>query len=308
MKNLSFSPPELIDERREFKATVYGLWAVFFWSTVATAFKIGLRELTPAQLIFIASLTSLVILLGALLITKQYKFLFQLSLRQYLSTAFLGFLNPFAYYIVVLKAYTLLPAQVAQPINMIWPIILVLLSVPLLKQKLSWKHLVGLLISFIGVLSISSQGELTNFRKSDPIGLLLCIASAFIWSFYWIFNVKNKLPDLIKLFWGFLFGSIFLFIYLTLTNSLSFSFSTGFWAGIYIGGFEVGFAFILWLRALSLTAHNARISNLIYIAPFISLIFIHFILKEEIYLTTVLGIIFIISGILYQQSSKKKNS
>ena len=39
------------------------------------------------------------------------------------------------YYLILLKAYQLLPAQVAQPLNMIWPVILVFLSVPILKQK-----------------------------------------------------------------------------------------------------------------------------------------------------------------------------
>lgn len=290
----------------EQKAVLYALITILFWSTVATAFKIGLREQTPEQLIFIASVTTILVLIGFLLFTRKFKQIFKLPKRSYTLSAILGFLNPFVYYIILFKAYSLLPAQVAQPINMIWPIVLVLLSVPLLKQKIGWKHLVALLISFTGVFIISSQGDFFSLQKTNPTGLMLGIASAFVWSLYWIFNVKSKDDELVKLFLSFFFGTIFLAIYLIRTHSFKFEINNSFYAGIYIGLFEIGFSFILWIKALSLTSHNARIANLIYIAPFISLLFIHFILKEPIFITTIVGIFFIISGILFQQTSKSK--
>ncbi len=72
-------------------------------------------------------------------------------------SALMGALSPFAYYLVLFKAYEMLPAQVAQPLNMVWPIVLVFLSVILLKQKISSKSFIALFISFIGVYFISSQ-------------------------------------------------------------------------------------------------------------------------------------------------------
>ena len=72
----------------------------------------------------------------------------------------MGFLNPFLYYVIVLKAYSLLPAQLAQPLNFIWPITLVLLSIPILKQKVSGKNMIAMLISFVGVYFIASKGNL----------------------------------------------------------------------------------------------------------------------------------------------------
>lgn len=291
--------------KNEKKATTFALITVLFWSTVATAFKIGLREQSPAQLIYIASITTLIILFVSLLVFKKLHLLKRQTLKSIGAAMLLGFLNPFIYYIILFKAYSLLPAQVAQPINMVWPIVLVLLSVPLLKQSIGWKHIVALVISFFGVFLISSQGEFTSLSKSNPQGILLGLSSTIIWSLYWIFNVRSKEDELIKLFLNFLFGTLFLTIFLSARSELTFQFNSSFLAGIYIGFFEIGFAFILWMKALQLTAHNARIVNLMYIFPFISLIFIHFILKEEIYVTTIIGILFIISGILFQQTAKK---
>lgn len=288
------------------KATFFALLAVAFWSTVPTAFKIGLRQQAPEQLIFIASITTLVILLAILTINGKIKVITKLNKRSYFQAAVLGFLNPFVYYIILFKSYSLLPAQVAQPINMIWPLVLVLLSAPLLKQKLRWKHFIGLLISFAGILLISSQGDFFNFGTSNPKGILFGLFCAVAWSVYWIFNVRSKEDEVIKLFLSFCFGILFLLIYLPLFSSIKLELNTSFYAGIYIGLFEIGFSFIFWMKALSLATHNARIANLIYIAPFVSLIFVHFILKEQIFITTIFGIIFIISGILFQQTSRLK--
>ena len=63
----------------------------------------------------------------------------------------------------------------------------------------------------------------------------------------------------------------------------------------------MGITFVLWLKALQLSKTTAQVSNLVYAAPFLSLFFIHFIVGEEIRLSTVVGLILIISGVVIQQ-------
>ncbi len=290
--------------QKEQRAIVLASIVVLFWGTVSTAFKIGLRTLNPPQLIFIASITTLVILFFLIAVSGKLSLFRFVSRKQLLYRILLGAVNPFLYYIVLFKAYSLLPAQVAQPINMIWPIVLVLLSIPLLKHKIGWKSGVALVVSFAGVVMISSQGNLSNLKNADLTGVLLCICSAFLWSIFWILNVKSKLDELIKLFINFLSGSILLALYLSFFSTFKMPFNESFAAGIYIGIFEIGVSFVLWMKALSLTAHSARIANLTYIGPFLALIPVHFILGEKIYITTIVGLFFIISGILFQQTEK----
>lgn len=288
------------------KALVYALITILFWSTVATAFKIGLVEFDPSRLIFIATITTLIILFTFIVFTGKLSLFKKLSLNQVLLHAAMGLLTPFAYYLLIFKAYSILPAQVAQPINMVWPIVLVLMSVPLLGRKIGWKSLVALLISFTGVILITSQGNFSSITELNPFGVILCIGSAFIWSTYWIFNIKSTVDDIIGLFLNFLFGFIFLSIYIALFSTFKFSFSKSLMAGIYSGIFETGISFIFWMKAMSLTSNSAKIANLIYIAPFLSLVFIHFILGEKIFITTIFGLFFIISAILFQQTEKKQ--
>ncbi|MBN1926496.1 MAG: DMT family transporter [Prolixibacteraceae bacterium] len=280
----------------------FALVAVLFWATVPTAFKLGLENYNPAQLIFIASGVTLVILMTLIAIGGKINQLKKISKKELWLSALLGLISPFAYYIILLKGYSILPAQVAQPVNMTWPLILVVLSAPFLKQKITLKNLLALLIGLAGVMLISSKGKGFAIEKSDWTGIALCLGSAFIWSVYWIINVKRQIGQLIGLFLNFLFGFCYLLVFLLATDSIHLQAGKSLIAAIYIGFFEIGITFILWLRAMSLSSNNARIANLIYLAPFLSLVPVHFILKEPIHSTTIIGLFFIISGILFQQT------
>jgi drug/metabolite transporter (DMT)-like permease len=280
---------------------LYAGLAIFFWSTVPTAFKISLGELEVLPMLTIATFTSTIVLLIVVLAGKKTPLLLKTSSRQLLSSAILGFINPFFYYIILLKAYQLLPAQVAQPLNMIWPIILVFLSVPILKQKIEKKSFAALFISFVGVYIISSQGKPFNPGNSNLTGVLLATGSSVFWAIYFIMNVKDKRDEAIKLLLNFLFGSAYLIIAMTVTGKWSFEIlSNGTAASVYVGIFEMGITFLFWLKALQLATSTDKVSNLVYLAPFLSLVFVHFILHEPVYYTTPAGLLLIISGILVQ--------
>jgi len=285
---------------------IYAGLAILFWSTVPTAFKICLGEMDILPMLTIASLTSSLLLLIVVLGGKKAHLLLITSPGELLSSAILGFINPFLYYLILLKAYQLLPAQVAQPLNMIWPIILVFLSVPILRQKIESKSYIALFISFIGVYTISSQGMLFKPGHSDLTGVFLATGSSIFWAFYFILNVKDKRDEGVKLLLNFMFGSIYLIITLIVTGKLQIETGIkGIAASVYIGLFEMGITFLFWLKALQMASTTAKVSNLVYIAPFLSLVFVHFILHEPVYYTTPLGLVLIISGIFIQNKRSK---
>jgi len=57
--------------------------------------------------------------------------------------------------------------------------------------------------------------------------------------------------------------------------------------------------------ALKNSSTTAKVSNLVYISPFISLFFIRFAVGETILVSTVVGLMLIVSGILLQQYAGK---
>ena len=280
---------------------IYAGLSVLFWSTIPTAFKIGLGELNVLPMLTIATLTSTVVLFILILAEKKLYLLGKTTFPNLLTSALLGLINPFIYYIILLKAYTLLPGQIAQPLNMIWPIILVFLSVPLLKHKIPAKSFLALFISFTGVYIVASQGHPEKPGTSSPSGVLLATGSSFFWALYFIFNVRDKRDEAVKLFTNFMFASVYLLITITITGNWNSEVSLkGAGASVYTGIFEMGITFFFWLKALSLAETSDKVSNLVYIAPFLSMIFLHFIVKEPVYYTTPVGLLFIITGILIQ--------
>ena len=259
-------------------------------------------------MITVAAVTSTVVMFIYVIAGGKINLIKQTTLKELLKSAFLGLINPFIYYLILLNAYNLLPAQVAQPLNMIWPIIMVFLSVPLLKQKIEKKSFIALIVSFAGVYIISSQGSPFTRSHASISGILLALGSSFFWAFYFILNVRDKRDEGIKLFLSFFFGSTYLIIALIVTGNYNIEFSfKGSLSAIYIGIFEMGVTFIFWLKALQLAPSIDKVSNLVYFGPFLSLIFVHFILHEPVYYTTPAGLLLIITGILIQNIKAERN-
>lgn len=287
------------------RAYTLALIVVLFWTTVASAFKITLRYLNFVQLVFWSSFISMLTLFIILLIEKKLNLLKASINKCWLNSLMLGFLNPFLYYLILFKAYSLLPAQQAQPLNQTWAIVLALLSAVILRQKIGFKSIIALVISFFGVLLISTRGELTTLRFQSVPGALLALGSAFIWSFYWIYNIRDKREEIVKLFTNFIFGTTFIFVLMLISKQHFFPNLHGVIGGIYIGIFEMGISFFLWLKALSISRTTAQISNLIYLVPFLSLIVIRITVGEQILPSTIIGLLFIITGIFIQQYQQK---
>lgn len=288
------------------KAYLYGIVTVLLWSTVASAFKISLKYLEPIQLLLYAALISTMILSLILLIQDRISILFSFSPSQYLHSFKVGLLNPFLYYIVLFKAYDLLPAQVAQPLNYTWALTLAFLSIPLLKQKIHPREIAAGIVCYLGVVVISSRGEMLSFSSFDPLGVVLALASTVIWALGWILNTKDDREPVASLLLAFLFGLPFIFIACVLFSDLSVSDPRGLLGAAYVGTFEMGITFVFWLKALKLSENTAKVGNLIFLSPFLSLIFIHFLVGEEIFASTFFGLVLIILGLIIQRLGKRE--
>ena len=280
---------------------IYATAAVLIWSTVASAFKIALRYMSFLQLLLYASIVSIVTLFVILLVQRKLTLLKRYSREDYMRSIGLGILNPFLYYIVLFKAYSVLPAQQAMTLNYTWPIMLVLLSIPLLRQRITYKRIVAICISFVGVCMIATQGNILRFRFTNPVGVGLALGSALIWALFWIYNVRDKRDDVVKLFLNFGVGFVFILVVNLIFSDVTVPNTMGFIGATYVGLFEMGVTFVIWLKALKLSQTTAQVSNLIYMVPFMSLVVIHLVVGESISLYTVGGLTLIITGIIIQQ-------
>ena len=290
---------------KQTRAYFYAAVAVLFWATSASAFKICLSpehlNVPVLPLLFGASLVASFALFINLLLYGKLSLLKTLSKDDLFRSVFLGFLSPFLYYTILFKAYSILPAQQAQPLNFVWPLMLVMLSALILKHKITRRDVLSILISFCGVLVISTKGHVMSFRLSDPLGVALAIGSSIPWSLYWIYNMKDQRDEVLGLFFNFAFASVYVFVLMLVADEL---YVPGFKAilGItYVGLFEMGITFLIWLKALKHSKSTAHVAGLIYLVPFLSLIVIYFVLGEKILPSTIIGAVLIVGGIFLQK-------
>jgi len=288
------------------KAYAFGLGAVICWSTVATAFKLSLEYLSPAQLLLYASLTSWLFLVIILLVKKRLRASLFVDIKAYRRALLFGAFNPLVYYLILFKAYALLPAQEAQILNYSWALTMTLLAIPLLGHKLRWQDAVAALICYSGVLVIATRGDIFGLQFSNPEGVVWALASTVIWALYWILNSKQKDDAIGALFRNFSCAIPLILLYCWMTGELTAVPWQGLAGAAYVGLFEMGISFIFWLSAMRLTQNTASIANLIFIAPLLSLIIISFLLKEAILASTLWGLALILSGLMIQQFVAKK--
>jgi len=281
------------------KALIMGCFVVVFWATVATAFKIGLGEVNYVQFLLIASITALLVCFVDILRTGKLHLVksFFKSKSDLFKGAWQGFLNPFFYYLILFKAYSLLPAQIAQPLNFSWQVVLILMMAVFLKQKIRLIQIFGVLVSFTGILLLSFNSSADSSGSLSLLGILLALGSAFVWATYWISKLNNKADPVVELFFNFLFGSIYLII-ISLFIPMEWPSLKGLLAGIYVGCFEMGVTFILWIKALQLATNRVTLAQITYLAPILSLVLIHFALGESIGYLTIVGLLLVIGGIL----------
>ncbi|RUR50750.1 DMT family transporter [Vreelandella populi] len=280
------------------QAVLYGLGAVALWSTVATAFKVGLGWMSPLELMWLAVLVSW-LLMGGLVIRQG-------AMKQALShgwktALWAGVMNPVAYYLVLFAAYDRLPGQEAMALNYTWALAMAFLAVPLLGQRLTRFDVIAGLVAYAGVWVIATRGAVLNVSFADPVGVLLALSSTLLWAFYWLLNARDTRQPLVGQWQNFTVGLPILTVLLLIGPGFQWHSWTAFGAGVYVGLFEMGIAFVLWQMAVQRVSRTAKVSNLIFLSPPVSLMLLHFVVGEPILSSTFVGLILILSGLGLQQ-------
>jgi len=287
------------------RAMLLGLSAVLLWSTVATAFKLSLQVMSPLQLLGWSGLFSTLVLAAAVSWQRQWGELLQQVKQRPGFYCALGVLNPALYYLVLFRAYDLLPAQQAQALNYTWALTLALLAVPLLKQKLYRVDVIAMLLGYLGALVIATRGDLLALEFDSPTGVALALGSTLIWALYWILNTRAEGSPAVTLLLCFLFGTPLVWALMAWQGALQMPSLQGMLGAAYVGLFEMGVTFLLWLGALRAATHVSRISNLIFLSPFLSLVFIRLFLNEPIVPATFVGLGLIVGAVVLQQRAKR---
>lgn len=294
-----------LNARSNQESLLFGLMAVGLWSTMATAFKWALLYTTPMQLITAAATVSWLFFAMRLAVSGSLRSVMEVPRTIRWRCLILGLLNPSLYYWILFQAYDLLPAQDAMAINYTWGLTLPLIA-SLFSKIVPTRSEIGLaLLSYLGILIIVTDGDLSAFEFTAPLGVLLALLSTVIWGLSWVLNSRfvdtHQLNPEVTLFLNFTAATPILWLLTTLSDGAIALTWASILSGLYVGLLEMGIAFVLWMNALRLTNNPIRVSSLIFLAPPLSLVLITTVLGEPISQSTLLGLVVILLGLAGQQ-------
>ncbi len=288
------------------KSYLFAVLTVAVWSTMAAVVKSLLSDIPDLEALSVSSAFAFLFLLAVNTVTGKIRTVKRYGFRQFLAMAGLGFVGLFMYSALYYRGIAVLSSQEACILNYLWPVMLVVFSVLILKEKMTWIKGLALLCSFAGVVILS------GFPAADAggdrwTGIACCLAAA---ACYGLFSVLNK-----KL--GYDQNITMTVIWFTVAAA---SAALGLcterwvpiegiqWAGILWLGIAVdAIAYLLWAIALSEAGNTAVIANLAYLTPFLSIAVSAVFLNEKIQPVAVIAAVFIIGGILIQSIFGEKN-
>ena len=216
----------------------------------------------------------------------------------------MGFVGYFVYNAAYYMGLDRLSAQDACVINYLWPLMTVIFSCLILKERFTIAKGAAALLSFAGVAIVATKGDFSGFMNIDFIGVLCCLTAAVSYGIYSAFNKKYDYDQEPAMFVYFALTAFFSGIW-ALREHSSIALSPLQFIGVLWIGIVVSAAgYLVWNLALN-RGDTAKISNLAYITPFLAMVLSCLILKEPFDPHTLLGLLLIISGIAVQMRGGK---
>jgi len=281
----------------------YTLLASIIWASTAAVSKLILINLTNFEVLFYSSFFAVLGLGFFLFFKNRLRIIRDYKLFDYVWFAFMGLLGVFLYYILFYGALMFSSAQEAFIMNYTWPIWIVLFSFIILREKISFLKILAILISFFGVYVVATKGSFNIFSADSWLGIFMGLGAGICYGLFSVFGKKRKYDEISSMFFYYLFAFIFIAVFNFFTLDLRFLTSLEFIGVAWLGIFVSGVAFVLWFLALK-QGDTAKVSNLIFLTPFISLIYIYLLIGEKILFSSIIGLILIVFGIILQSFRK----
>ena len=288
------------------KSYIYAGLTVLIWSTLATVVKLVLKDIPNFQALAISSAFAFVFLLILNIINGSIKEMKHYRIKDCLTMAGLGFLGLFMYSALYYYGIAELGSQEACILNYLWPMMIVIFACIILKERITVKKIIAMLMSFAGivVLTLGSGGASSGNRL---FGIIACVTAAVCYGLFSVLNKKHSLNQNVTMMWIWFMTAV-----CSLVLSLIFEnwqpVAGVQWLGIaWLGIVVNAVAYLLWAIALKGASDSAKIANLAYLVPFISIIISWLVLKEQITINAVLALVLIIGGILIQSISLKRD-
>ncbi|OSS41212.1 Permease of the drug/metabolite transporter (DMT) superfamily [Desulfurella amilsii] len=279
------------------KGYIYLALCIACWALIPIASKEILSVLDNIQMLFYSTIISTIVLFVFVILQKKLKLIFSYTKKDYFYIILIGFIGIYFNYLMLYKAFSIGDPVSAFILNYTWPVFLFIMSIFVFKEKLTIKKILAILISFFGIIIIVTKGNIFQISLGNIKGDFFALLAALSAAVYSVIGKKMNFEKTTSVFLYFLVVLIFITPTLFILSTFKIpNFKSLFW--LFVNGtFINGISFIFWFKALEYLKTHI-ISNGIYLTPFLSLIYLNLFLGQKIYLSALVGLVFIALGIV----------
>ncbi len=281
--------------REEIKGYLYALLCIFFWSLIPVVAKVGQCSLDTYQFLFYSSAVSFISLLVYVLCTGRFADIKKYSLKELCWSLFLGFLGTYIYYLLLYFGYREAKGLDVLVMQYTWPLFVAFLSPLIVKEKLSKKRIIGVLLGFAGVVVVLTRGHIWTLRLPNLNILLLVLLASLCFALFSLlskgFEKEESLLTTIYFFaaTGASLISLGIFSSFTLPTSKDV-------VSILLNGILVnGFSYILWIMALK-RLNASSLASLVFLTPIFAAINLILFFGETFMWIYGVGFLLVLSG------------
>jgi len=279
--------------------------SMVFWSFSFIWTRVAIHSFQPMTLITLRLILASLLLFVVLKSTRKFQKLRRKDVKWFLS---LAFFEPFIYYVGETYGLTMVESTLAAVIVSTIPLFAPVVAFIVLRERISWSNIVGIIVSLIGVFFVIY--EPTGRFKANPQGVALLFLAVFAAICY--ATVLRKVPDYYNnmsvIFYQSLLGLLFFIPTFFVTDypihTLKVS-GESLIALCMLSVFASVIAFVLFagaVRKVGVTRTNVFV-NLI---PVFTAILSWIILDEILTLSKWIGILIVVIGLFVSQWGKIK--
>jgi drug/metabolite transporter (DMT)-like permease len=275
------------------------------WSMVPVVARYGQTSLDNHQFLFWSSLVSFLGLFLLTWIRGEIKLVAAFSLKEWAWIAWLGFLGSYVYYLFLYLGYAQAAGMEVLVFQYTWPLFIALFSLLILREKLTLRKSLALLLGFVGVLLVVTGGDFASVNLSNPGVIVLVALGAASFALFSVlskFIHRSPMP-VVTLY----------FLTATLASLVSMLIFSDFALparseipSIALNGLLVnGYSYIFWQIALNLS-EASYLAPFTFITPILSAVLLVVFLGEPFLPVYALALICIIGGGLLNSLGKKQ--
>jgi len=277
------------------KAVIFALICVFLWALIPVVAKIGQSGLDNHQFLFWSSLVSFLTFLIIIGSKKQLNTVRKLIAKNWIHAASLGLLGTYLYYILLYFGYANAKGIEVLVIQYSWPIFVVILSVIILKEKLTLFRVLSILLGFLGVFLVLSKGKFTEIHFDNLKVDILVFIAAFVFALFSVLSKSIKLEPLKLIAIYYLTATIVSFFSMIVFSEYALPQADTLIPILINGIFVNGISYLFWIKALK-EAEASFVAPFVFLTPVISAIYLVFFFREEFLPIYAVGMVAIIIG------------